>query len=240
MGLHLCYELSLAGTISEQGVAELISSLHAKASGLPVARVSGLVRADERALDAPWPIRGLTVERLSDVVLMHGSVVREELRARRRAPSGAGDVAIGFAIAPGRGCEPASFGLARLGGSAGGGAGGDADSWWWHGCCKTQYASAVSDEHLLRCHASLVAVLDEASALGFGLEVRDETGYYMSRDERMLLASVAEMNRTVARFAGRFTDAARAAGVESRRVGGAIFGHPDFERLETEAEGREE
>lgn len=41
-----------------------------------------------------------------------------------------------------------------------------------------------------------------------------------------------EMNRVVARFAGAFTDAVRDAGGDSRQVDGAIFEHPDFERLE--------
>ena len=53
-------------------------------------------------------------------------------------------------------------------------------------------------------------------------------------DPRVLIESVAEMNRVVAGFAGVFIDAARDAGVDSAQVGGAIFEHPDFERLETD------
>jgi hypothetical protein len=45
-----------------------------------------------------------------------------------------------------------------------------------------------------------------------------------------------EMNRIVAGIAGRLTDAVRDAGDDGRSVGGAIFDHPDFERLESDAE----
>lgn len=135
-------------------------------------------------------------------------------------------VAIGFAVAPGRGSEPAAFGLAtvRPPGTAG---------WSWHWCCKTQYASLHGDEHLVRCHTALVAVLDAARELGLEVAVRDETGYWESRSSRELLARVAERNRIVARFAGAFVDHSRDAGVDSRRVQGPIFEHPDFERFES-------
>ena len=39
--------------------------------------------------------------------------------------------------------------------------------WHWHYCCKTQYASVVSDEHLLRCHLMLIDLLDSASIARF-------------------------------------------------------------------------
>lgn len=97
---------------------------------------------------------------------------------------------------------------------------------------QTEYASIVSDEHLIACHRSLVEILDAAPALGIGIEVRDETGYWKSRYANQLVAAVAEMNRIVARMAGNFNDAVRSAGVDSRQVGGAIFQHPDFERLQ--------
>ena len=64
------------------------------------------------------------------------------------------------------------------------------------------------------------------------LTVRDETGFWESRDAQQLFDSVAGMNRLIARFAGRFSDAVRDAGGDSREVQGAIFEHPDFERLE--------
>ena len=46
---------------------------------------------------------------------------------------------------------------------------------------------------------------------GLRVVVRDETGYWTSRDPRRLVDAVAAMNRVVSRFAGTFTDAMRAA-----------------------------
>jgi hypothetical protein len=85
---------------------------------------------------------------------------------------------------------------------------------------------------LLRCHGALVAALEAAQAVGFELRVRDETGYWESRDSEQLTRNVRDMNRLVASFAGRLTDAVRAAGADSRGIQGEIFKHPDFERLE--------
>ncbi|MGH7714313.1 MAG: hypothetical protein ACREOG_23750, partial [Gemmatimonadaceae bacterium] len=95
------------------------------------------------------------------------------------------------------------------------------------------YASVHGDENLLRCHTSLVRILETARSLGFEIEVRDETGYWESRDPEQLVQAVADMNGLIARFAGKFTDAVRDAGADSRAIQGEIFKHPDFERLET-------
>jgi hypothetical protein len=181
-------------------------------------------------------MRGLAFERLEDVVDVAARSVRDELYRRQigiadedpivDAPSGFAVLAIGFGVAPGPGSEPAAFGLAtvRPPGAA---------AWSWHYCCKTQYASLHGDENLLRCHGSLIAVLDAAPELGFAVTVRDETGFWDSRNERELLTRVTDMNRIVARLAGAFVDRARDAGADSRQVQGEIFAHPDFERLET-------
>lgn len=154
--------------------------------------------------------------------------IPEDLYTPVAVPPDFGTDAVGFTIAPGHGCEPATIGVARHGAC-------DSPSrdWWWHACCKTQYASVHGDEHLLRCHGSLVALIDEAALLDFEVTVRDETGYWESRDPRQLVVAVTRMNRLVAKFGGQFTDAVRDSGCDGRQVSGAIFDHPDFERLET-------
>ena len=48
-----------------------------------------------------------------------------------------------------------------------------------------------------------------------------------------MLASVDNMNRLIARFAGRLSDVFEEHGGDSRQVQGEIFQHPDFERLES-------
>jgi hypothetical protein len=79
-------------------------------------------------------------------------------------------------------------------------------------------------------------LLEAARARGFVLEVRDETGYWESRDRAGLIAAVQRMNQLIAQFAGVVTDAARDAGHDSRAIQGEIFRHPDFERLEMRKE----
>jgi len=138
---------------------------------------------------------------------------------------------VGFAVHPGRYCEGATFGLAWVPPE-------DEDGnrlhnepyvWHWHAGCKTQYASVVSDEYLIHCHKTLVALLEEAIRLGFDVTVRDETHYWETRDTNVLLAEVREMNRIVARIAGALHDVVG----ERARAEGAIFEHPEFEVLET-------
>jgi hypothetical protein len=240
MGLHLCYELALDPATLESTVIAGVAALREQALALPFEAVSDLVRLTEDDLAKRRPLRGLAFMQLEDVVQHSAVSTRNELYCRQlgnsegdcytravEVPSSVRTLAIGFAVAPGRRCEPAAFGLSSIHYAE------DAQSrWWWHQCCKTQYASVVSDEHLLRCHGSLVAVLDGAESAGFEVVVRDETGYWESREPRQLFDSVARMNQVVARFMGKFTDAARDAGIDSRQVRGEIFEHPDFERLE--------
>jgi hypothetical protein len=107
-----------------------------------------------------------------------------------------GDVstALGFAVYPGRGCEGATFGLLRRAAADGSRA-----EWFWHHCCKTQYASVISDEHLILCHTSLVALLDHAIETGWNVVVRDETHYWETRDPARLVQEVHKMNAIVAK-----------------------------------------
>jgi len=141
--------------------------------------------------------------------------------------------AVGFTVMPGEHCEPAPFGLAWV-------LPRDDDwnvlrgqpwTWHWAAACKTQYASIVSADHFVRCHTSIVALLDEAVKLGFTVNVNDEGGYWESRDADQLLERVDHMNRLVAALAGAVHDRIG----DAHRVDGPIFQHPDFERLETKA-----
>lgn len=238
MGLTLHFSLRLGADATERDVATSVAALHARAHTLPFDAVSGVVRLDGPTLSGPWPVRGLRFDRLEDVVHVSAALARED---RYRAalgmasddyrpvdvPHDVATTALGFAVAPGPGCEPATFGFLRIDDAR-------APGWSWHCHCKTQYASTAGDENLVRCHGSLVALLDAAASLGIGLDVHDEGGYWDSRDAGALLAAVARMNRIVARFAGALTDAVRAAGGDSRGIRGAIFAHPEFERLESD------
>jgi hypothetical protein len=244
MGLTIHYEMRAPADVGESDAAALVVKLRELALELPFDAVSEIVRLTEPAIAEMPRLRGFAFERLEDVAHLTAVFTREELYARLigverfrhegndvyeciTVPLDVSTVACGFAIAVGPGCEPAALGALQV--SLPHGA---ASPWEWHCFCKTQYASVHGDDNMLRCHRSLVALLDSARALGFELQVTDETGYWESRDPTLLMTSVNRMNQLMAQFAGTFTDAVRDAGLDSRGIEGEIFRHPDFERLE--------
>ena len=232
MGLHICYELRLPGKSTDEDAVRLLEALRLHALTLGVASTSPVSRltGGDLSLDHDrW-------ERWSVPWLLH--VSSRGIREERDGAAGATDepdrlAVAGFLMHPGRGSESAAFGLVRpcLAEPAANAERADEwQNWFWHYCCKTQYASAVSDEHLLHCHLSVVRMLEEAHRIGFGVTVRDETHYWETRSTERLLLEVRNMNRVVARFAGALHDTVS----PHHRAEGAIFEHPDFERLETE------
>ena len=70
----------------------------------------------------------------------------------------------------------------------------DPDSWGWHAFSKTFFAKSVSDEHFLRCHPSLIRLLDHADELGLLAEVKDEGGYWQERDWELLAEKIGCQN----------------------------------------------
>lgn len=181
----------------------------------------------------------LSLDELSPLLIEHGGRIEEPDRLaslrfwapiiaepyEEEGPRLIGDpqTAQGFFVHPGRGCETASFGVLRRADSRG-----EHAEWFWRCSCKTQYASIVSDAHLIACHTVLVQLLDHAIQLGFDVDVYDETHYWETRDTARLVAEVHAMNQLVARFAGRLSDAIG----ERHDIQATIFEHPRFERLE--------
>ena len=129
----------------------------------------------------------------------------------------------GFAVVPGDGCEPATFGFILRRHTATG-----LEEWYWCAFCKTQFASNMSDDHFMRCHLALIAILDRAAALGIEADVIDEGGYWESRDASALLKEVRKINVFVAAITGALSDMFG----DGREVEGPILEHPRFERLE--------
>jgi hypothetical protein len=228
MGLHLCYELALPRETPVTAVAERVRLLHEAARRLPFAKVSSLMRVTGGDPLGDVNVFDCTLEEFFQLCARSCLDPRDEHTGKRAdyLPD-----AVGFAVHPGRGCEGATFGLAWVPpeDEDGNRLHGEPFAWHWHFCCKTQYASVVSDEHLIHCHTTLVALLEQAIRLGFEVTVRDETHYWETRDTNVLLAEVREMNRIIARVAGALHDAVG----DRARAEGAIFGHPEFEELET-------
>lgn len=230
MGLSIAYQLHLPASTPRATVAQLVAQLKTAAEELPFAKVGPIItlEAGETLGDMPDPPTAFQY-----AFRLWASYGPDEDDPEH---GGFGDVmpdAIGFTVMPGEHCEPVPIGVAWVPPR-------DEDwkvvrgqPWTWHygAVCKTQYASIVSAEHFVRCHTSIVALLDAAVELGFEVTVNDEAGYWESRDVDKLLAQVEHSNRIIAALAGAIHDAVgKKDGVKA-----PIFEHPDFERLETKA-----
>lgn len=232
MGLHICYEFALPAQTSRAQVLALLEELRSKSEGLPFDEITEIREFGGAACETvpgkeswsdPW------------VLFRVGALAR----ALRESGENcdvlvAPNYAAGFLVLPGRRCEPAAFGFSHS--PTGARVKGDTlpirhPGWHWHYCCKTQYASVVSEAHLLRCHLGLIAVLDVARELGIEVTVRDETGYDEHRDEQKLLENVQAANRLIAGIAGRMADLLDSSNVKAVAP---IFEHPSFEHLEGE------
>ena len=214
MGLHLNWELRLSGSISRDDVIASLRDLHEHASSLGFDEMTPIIEGASGSDD----------DDLTDYFWTWARVISRPEPELGSTLIGDVATATGFAIYPGRRCEGAVFGFLHRAEPDGSNA-----EWFWHHCCKTQYASVVSWDHLLRCHTSLVALLDFAIQRGIDVVVRDEGHYWETRDTATLIAAVDNMNRIVAAFAGRLSDAIVVSGL---KAGAAIFDHPEFEHLE--------
>jgi len=223
LGLHICYEMGLPSGTSRGDVLALLAALRSRAEHLPfdeITEIREFAGADcetvpgKESWTDPW-------------VLFRIAAMARILKNSEDDPDLliAPHYAAGFMILAGKRCEPAAFGFSQA-----------PDTlhvrhpgWHWHYCCKTQYASVVSEAHLLRCHLSLIAVLDAARELGIEVTVRDETGYDEHRDEKHLLETVQAENKLIARVAGRLADQ---LDTPNSKTVAPIFEHPRFEHLE--------
>ena len=106
--------------------------------------------------------------------------------------------------------------------------------WHWGSFCKTQYASspkAGGVTNFLRCHLSVIRLLDHARELGILESVSDEGDYWEKRDVEALAKEVGEWNGMIANFVGQFKDKF------GDGVAAPITNYPNFEHLE--AQGRD-
>lgn len=235
MGLTIHYCLRFA-TGSEEAARQLVEQLRQCALELPFKKVGEIVDLSGDACDHQKPSeeernRWLLIQAVRYVEREDGAMVGV-------APTRL----IAFTTWPGSGSEAANFGLClypstviddpddaarqlKTGLPSG---------WLWQSFCKTQYASNPSSggiENFLRCHLSLVHLLDYAGELGILHEVSDEGGYWESRDEEALVDEIARWNKMVAGFVGGVKDL-----IGGEKVQSEITKFPNFEHLE--AEGR--
>ena len=136
---------------------------------------------------------------------------------------------VGFTAYAGEGCEPMNCFLARYPEQALVGANlvrPEIRGWRGASFAKTQYASTVGTEHFLKCHLTITAALDAATAVGLLESVSDDAGYWEDRDVAKLLTTVGRWNEMMAGFVG-------ALELETgESLPAPIKEHPQFERLE--------
>ena len=149
---------------------------------------------------------------------------------------------LAFCTWPGEGCEPANFGLCRyprttVCGRAGKVPTGLPAGWSWRSFCKTQYASNPDlggVQNFLRCHLSVIRLLDEAKALGLDPQVSDEGGHWEKRDVQALARAVGNWNQNIAGLVGQMKDL-----LGERRLQSQITRFSNFEHLEAQRRARE-
>ncbi|MCI0640165.1 MAG: hypothetical protein L0Y72_24460 [Gemmataceae bacterium] len=230
MGLTIHYQLKTSLTKAAD-IHKLVAELRQFAQDLPFQEVEELVefRGKEASFDDSSPNdphRWLKVQA--------GRYVDEGEFSYQVEPTHI----IAFSAYPGEGCEQANFGFCtypdsiampstrrRLPTNLTG--------WSWRSFCKTQYASCPDFggvENFLRCHVTVIKLLDFAAKSGLiQVEVQDEGDYWQKRDLAELAREVCQWNENIAAMSGVFKDAAEAMGV---KLESAIAGFANFEHLE--------
>ncbi len=84
--------------------------------------------------------------------------------------------------------------------------------WTGGSFCKTHYAVRAGLGNFLRCHMSVVALLDKAKALGLKVEVSDEGDFWEKRDVKALAREIGGQDSMIKAFAKALTGVAVAAG----------------------------
>ncbi|GAH70053.1 unnamed protein product, partial [marine sediment metagenome] len=104
---------------------------------------------------------------------------------------------IAFRTWPGKGCEPANFGLGRFPSKI------EIDNnrsietelstgWHWSSFCKTQYAMQGGLKHFLKCHLTVIKMLDFAKELCIVKRVSDDGEYWEKRSVQDLVKEICE------------------------------------------------
>jgi len=235
MGLTIHYELRLPGETTDAAAVHYLQRLHDYALTVGAKNMCPLFFFNGAELSVPeeeW--EGGTVPWLfhicTDVIRTFRDGVVHDIEDDGRL------AAVGFVVYPGEGSESVTLGLLRPLLTEPPEPSEYVESndnwrhWYWQAFCKTQYASTVSEDHLLFCHRMVVSLLDEAKRIGFEVTVHDEGHYWETRDAELLLAEVRRANVIIARLAGALHDAI----APEHSVKAEIFAHPDFEHLEME------
>ena len=231
MGLTIHYKLKAKGTAAS--ARKLVTALHQAAHDLPFKEVGTLVdvSGDECDFDrrgSDDPLRWLLIQAQGSVSLSH-LPGESEYSSRRVAPTRL----IAFTAWPGEGCEESNFGLcqypAEINDPRHGKLKTKLTGWQYRSFVKTQYSSdprCGGAQNFLRCHLTVIAMLDKAKQLGCLDSVSDEGGFWERRDVAALVNEIGSWNQMIAAFGGKLKDVL-GDGVEM-----PIAEFPNFESLE--------
>lgn len=231
MGLTIHYRLQSEARIARQA-RQLVEQLHKRALDLPFAEVEQVVELTGDACDCEKRDRDNPHRWL---LIQAGQYIEREGIHYHVDPKHV----IAFSTDPGEGCEQANFGLClypavinitdprtgqprklRTG----------LKGWCWSSFCKTQYATQNGVEHFLRCHLTVIRLLDHAKELGILADVSDEGDFWEKRDIRALAKEVGSWNESMAALVGQLKD------LFGDDLQAPITRFPDFEHLEAKGQ----
>jgi hypothetical protein len=254
MGLTIHYTLTLPAKTTVPDVKQKLGTLRQACLDIPFQEVSEILEfkgeeCDPDRLERGHPLRWFLCQADSHVYFQIASngkpMAVQQLQDGCYSRTVLPEHVIGFSTYPGNGSEEANIGLSRFPRSVivknkqsgknhrlpiadGGG-------WKWHSFCKTQYANEHGLENFLRCHLSVVAMLDAAKRIGFDVVVNDEGHYWEKRDVHALVREIGEWDQMIAAFGGSLKDA---AGVAGMTIESPIFNRKDFETLELKGQSQ--
>jgi hypothetical protein len=234
MGLTIHY--SFKAERDEGRAREFIHALHQTAQDLPfkeLGQVVELAGEDCNPETCPKDLRWLLVQATESVE------VKPKGKRQKQDWTTYYDVVpsrlIAFDTWPGEGCEPSNYGLCqypRVIHTDRGLLKTGLSGWRWSSFCKTQYASNPQSggvANFLRCHLTVIAMLDRAKQLGCLEDVSDEGGVWEKRDVPALVKEIGSWNQMIAALGGKLKDLTGNGPVQ---LESAIAQFPDFERLE--------
>ena len=231
MGLTIHYKLH-ADSCTAAEARRLVEELRTKALDLPFQEVGEVTELKGGSCDYQYyvgnnPLRWLAIQAGQYVEDgdTHYSVKPKHI--------------IAFSSDPGEGCETANFGLCLYPATIlvpdPKGRGNrriqtGLKGWCWGSFCKTQYATRHGVDHFIRCHLSVIRLLDHAKELGILGSVSDEGDYWEKRDVKALALEVGDWNEGVAALVGQLKD------LLGDKVEAPITKFPDFEHLEAKGQ----
>lgn len=225
MGLTIHYKLATKLT-SPRDVRQLVETMRQFALDLPFQEVSDIKEFKGEDIEdgsRDDPDRWLKIQ------------AGAYLEADRRVYTVTPKHIIAFETQPGEGSEPANFGFCKfpafIPGHEGKRVATKLSGWRWKSFCKTQYASdpkCGGVENFLRCHLSIVKLLDfiQKSEL-VTVEVSDEGRYWEDRNLEALVKEIGDWNVFIAGMTSVIRSQAEGMTVEA-----PITGFPNFEHLE--------